>query len=90
MVFSSPLGYNTSWVGKIICHELGHTIGLNHQALWDDSCNLLTVYNSGDASSAPIMGNPLYSKEKWWVGTTPYGCYNIQNDSLILKENLQL
>jgi len=89
MVFSTSLSFNTSWIGKTITHELGHIIGLIHQSTWDINCNLLNVYNSGNGVNSPIMGNSLYLPEKWWVGTTQYSCTDIQNDTLILKNNLK-
>lgn len=89
MVFSLSLGYNTSWIGKTISHELGHTIGLNHQSTWNSECNLVNTYNSGDGINSPIMGNSLYLPEKWWIGTTSYSCNDIQNDTLIIKNNLK-
>lgn len=90
IVFSSLLGYNTYSIGVIVSHELGHTIGLQHQSLYDQNCSLVNYYNTGTSDNAPIMGNALNSKiGSWWVGPTPYGCNSIQIDTLILKSNLK-
>jgi hypothetical protein len=81
-VFSDRLYYDVGRIGNCIAHESGHSIGLSHQALWDANCNLLSSYNSGSNGTAPIMGNPVGKLGLWWVGPTPYGCKDIQYDSL--------
>jgi len=35
------------------------------------------------------MGNPVSKLGLWWVGPTPYGCKDIQNDSLKMVANLK-
>lgn len=76
-------------IGNAIAHETGHSIGLYHQALWDANCNLLSSYNNGTWEGAPIMGNPAGKPSYWWVGPTPYGCNDIQNDSLKMASVLK-
>lgn len=88
-VFSDRLYYLPERIGNCIAHESGHSIGLSHQALWDANCNLLSSYNSGNNQTAPIMGNPAGKLGLWWVGPTPYGCNDIQNDSLKLVASLK-
>lgn len=84
-VFSALLGYKTKSVAEAASHEVGHTLGLNHQSLYDNNCSKITEYNpgtgSGEIAWAPIMGYG-YSKNLtlWHNGANPYGCSNYQND----------
>lgn len=90
-VFSNLNYYDTKRIWVASTHEIGHTIGLYHQALWDANCNLLSSYRSCDWSTGtgPIMGNSVGCEPKWWVGQTNRSCNDIQNDSLILVNNLK-
>ena len=88
-VFSDRLYFDANRIALTIAHESGHSIGLSHQALWDANCNLLSSYNNGSNGIAPIMGNPVGKLGLWWVGATPYGCKDIQNDSLKMVSNLK-
>lgn len=91
-VFTSLLGNNnTKAIKEAASHELGHTIGLIHQSKYDVNCNLVSEYNAGNGVEAPIMGLPYYAPDagtKWWVGPTPYGCNDIQDDDQILSQKL--
>lgn len=79
-VFPDKLGpFNTKDVAECCTHESGHTVGLSHQAKYDNSCNLLATYNSGigtgETAWAPVMGNSYYRNfSGWYNGPTPYGC----------------
>jgi hypothetical protein len=79
-VFCDRLGpNNTKMVAECCTHESGHTVGLSHQAKYDNNCNLLATYNTGAGTGqtgwAPIMGNSYYENfSGWYNGPTPYGC----------------
>lgn len=88
-VFSSLFNYNTKQVGDAATHEIGHTLGLRHQAKYDDQCNMISEYSNGNGITAPIMGLPYYAYPKWWTGPVPYGCTIIQNDSLTIAQTLR-
>jgi hypothetical protein len=81
-VFSSLLNYNVKNVSKAIDHEIGHTLGLQHQALWY-SCVLKSQYKSG-----LIMGYFYTPHPVWGIGNTPFDCQAIQNDTLIINQTL--
>ncbi|MFL5809644.1 MAG: zinc-dependent metalloprotease [Flavisolibacter sp.] len=91
-VFTALLGYNTKNVAEAASHEIGHTVGLNHQSSWDVNCNKLSEYNSGLGSGeigwAPIMGNS-YSRNMtlWNNGANPFGCTSFQDDLGIITAN---
>jgi hypothetical protein len=87
-VFSNRCQYNPKYVGEIISHETGHTVGLSHQSKYNQAdCNTPiepynTGYGSGTTGWAPIMGNSLTQNfSNWNDGPTPYGC-TITQDNL--------
>ncbi|MBM3432559.1 MAG: hypothetical protein FJX92_06115 [Bacteroidetes bacterium] len=46
-VFSALLGYNEKFVAEATTHEAGHTLGLYHQAAYDNNCSKTSEYNGG-------------------------------------------
>lgn len=93
-VFSDRLGPNSpKMVAECVSHEAGHTVGLAHQARYDENCNLTAVYHDGfgvgETGWAPIMGNSYYRNMSGWNhGPTPYGCANVQDNlSTITTQN---
>lgn len=84
-VFSASLNLNSKKVSEAISHEAGHTLGLYHQAVFDNSCVRVTDYNSGQGSGeigwAPIMGlGYAQNMTVWNYGPNSYGCGVIQSD----------
>ncbi len=93
-VFSDRLGPNNpKMIGECCSHESGHSLGLFHQSSFDDSCNLVSVYNEGTGNGeigwAPIMGNSFNKNmTSWNNGPTPFGCVSIQDNlSIITTQN---
>jgi hypothetical protein len=85
-VFSKALKYSQKMIGEAISHESGHTLTLSHQSKFSESCAFINEYNDGSPSTnAPIMGISYSKPGVWWIGATPFGCNNIQNDSLIIR-----
>ena len=94
-IFSTLLGYNEKFIAEAISHEVGHTLGLLHQALYNGSCTFLSEYNlgfgEGITSWAPIMGIGYYrNMTTWHKGPTIYGCNNIQDDVAIIANILSM
>lgn len=84
-VFSAPLENNPKYIGEAASHEVGHTLGLQHQSSYDKSCGLLTEYAEGQGDGeigwAPIMGIGYYKNlTTWYTGKNIEGCDVIQND----------
>lgn len=84
-VFSTLLGNNVKKVSEAISHEIGHTLGLQHQSTFDASCNKITEYASGQGSGeigwAPIMGVGYYKNlTTWHNGPNSMGCTSFQSD----------
>lgn len=86
-VFCNKLGPNDpKLVAECCSHESGHSLGLQHQSSYDESCNITALYNAGQGSGeigwAPIMGNSYYKNmSSWNNGPTPVGC-TIKQDNL--------
>lgn len=88
-VFDTLLRYSDKRVAEAVSHEIGHTLGLYHQARYfneeSDSCRFGAEYHpgrgSGDISWAPIMGNS-YDRNLtiWHIGRISSGCSFLQND----------
>nr|MBA2745875.1 hypothetical protein [Flavisolibacter sp.] len=84
-VFTELLNYSSKNIAEAASHEIGHTLGLRHQATYDANCVKTSEYNvgigSGEIGWAPIMGVGYYRNfTLWHSGTNPLGCTNIQND----------
>ena len=89
-VFSKALGYRQKSIWEATSHEAGHTFGLYHQILCSSTGTFVAEYNSGSGTSttgrAPIMGSSYSRPGYWWVGPNSFGCSNIQNDSLVIRQ----
>ena len=88
-VFSGLLNNNTKYVAEAVSHELGHTLGLQHQSSYDATCNKTAEYSggqgTGEISWAPIMGVGYYKNlTTWYNGPNTYGCNTIQNDITVI------
>jgi len=84
-VFTNGMSGIVKFVVEAVSHELGHTLGLAHQSVWDASCQKIAEYNEGygygPTSFAPIMGVGYYARiTNWFTGTDTYSCTDIQND----------
>jgi hypothetical protein len=89
-VFSALLNYNAKNIAEAASHEVGHTLGLRHQATYDAACSKLSEYNSGIGSGetawAPIMGVGYYRNfTVWHNGPNPNGCTNTQNELAMIS-----
>src|SRR6476620_1248632 len=94
-VFSTLLSYNEKFIAEAISHEVGHTLNLQHQALYDNSGNFISEYNEGTGNGrigwAPIMGIGYYRNvTTWHIGPTVGGYKNIQDDVAIISNVLGL
>ena len=92
-VFCALLGDRTKWVAEAISHEAGHTLGLQHQSVYDAGCVKTAEYSTGlgtgEIGWAPIMGAGYYQNHTTWnIGPNTINCSNIQNDfSIISTQN---
>jgi hypothetical protein len=92
-VFPDRLAYNPKIIADCCTHESGHTVGLSHQAKYNGTCNLVTIYNDGAGTGeigwAPVMGNSYGRNISGWNnGPTPSGCTADQDNlSIITSRN---
>ncbi|HEY0058708.1 MAG TPA: T9SS type A sorting domain-containing protein [Flavisolibacter sp.] len=88
-VFTALFQYNAKQIAEAGAHEVGHTLGLSHQASYDINCGKTSEFNygagNGETGWAPIMGVGYYRNfTVWHNGSDPYGCNNTQNDLEII------
>lgn len=84
-VFDALLNENVHNVAVSAAHEVGHTLGLRHQAVYDANCILVSQYRgttgTGVTSWAPTMG-VAYSASLWTftIGVDVTNCTNMVNE----------
>ncbi len=92
-IFTNPPNNDIKNIAEASSHEVGHTLGLAHVALYDANCALVSLYNPGHGNPgwAPIMGVSYYKQVTHWANTndsplmaTPYGCTSEQVDTSII------
>ena len=84
-VFSDRLYNDPSFVGEIVSHEAGHSLGLNHQSDYDLNCNLVNAYRQG-----VTMGSAFNVAQGVWTYGTSTSCSTYQNDNQVLTAKLGL
>ncbi len=95
-IFTNRIGANANYyknISEVCSHEVGHSLGLNHQSKYNESCGLVENYYSGagtgETSWAPIMGK-AYNKNMtcWNNGPIPTNCTTLQDNlSIITTQN---
>lgn len=90
-VFSTLLERNPKYIAEAASHEIGHTLGLQHQSTYDKNCNLVAEYSEGRGSGeigwAPIMGVGYYRNfSLWTIGHSVEGCEVTQNDITVISK----
>lgn len=89
-VFSALLDRNPKYIAEAASHEIGHTLGLQHQSTYDKNCDLVAEYSEGRGSGeigwAPIMGVGYYRNfSLWTIGQSIEGCDISQNDITVIS-----
>lgn len=90
-VFSTQLENNPKYIAEAASHEIGHTLGLQHQSTYTKNCDLVNEYaegkGSGEIGWAPIMGVGYYKNfTLWTIGASSEGCTVMQNDINIISK----
>jgi hypothetical protein len=92
-VFTNMLEENSKYIAEATSHEIGHTLGLQHQSTYTGNCELVNEYaegkGSGEIGWAPIMGVGYYKNLTLWTfGSSIEGCSVKQNDITIIASGL--
>ena len=92
-VFSDQINFKVKFIAEAISHEVGHTLGLQHQSEYDPYCNKIQEYNQGTGDStgwAPIMGTGYFKTlTTWAVGQSTEDCSVIQDDLHLISQVLE-
>lgn len=97
-VFASMFGNFLSEIASTISHEVGHTMGLAHQSLYNQNCNFITDYHlgfgSGPLSFVPLMGADFSFTKRianWFAQSCIHPIYGgPQNDFVFLNNEVEL
>jgi hypothetical protein len=87
-VFSDRMGNNPRWISECSSHEAGHSLGLNHQVHWSDTCTLISAYYAGQGSNgfgwAPIMGNSYFQVQTLFSNGQGYTCPSTSDELAVI------
>ena len=87
-VFTNNLSNNPSYIAEAATHQIGHTLGLQHQSLYDSYGIMISELSGGEnnilSNEAPLMGIPFYKAADWSTGTSSAGPSAIQNDTALI------
>jgi hypothetical protein len=87
-VFMNSLTDNPSFIAASATHQIGHTLGLQHQSVYDSYGAMLTELSGGEtnifSNQAPLMGIPFYKQAVWRDGHPSTGARNFQSDTAVI------
>jgi hypothetical protein len=84
-VFMHDLSDNPAFIAASATHQIGHTLGLQHQSIYDSYGIMISELSGGEnnifSSQAPLMGIPFYKEADWKNGHPSTGARDIQSDT---------
>jgi hypothetical protein len=87
-VFLDALSGNSAFIAAAATHQIGHTLGLQHQSVYDSYGIMITELSGGEnnifSNEAPLMGIPFFKRADWKDGHPSTGAYLIQSDTAII------
>ncbi|HSZ32021.1 MAG TPA: hypothetical protein VK772_01855, partial [Puia sp.] len=87
-VFTNALGNNPVFIAAAATHQIGHTLGLQHQSLYDAYGVMISELSGGEnnilSNDAPLMGVPFYKEADWKNGHPSTGADVIQSDTALI------
>jgi hypothetical protein len=87
-VFMHALSDNPAFIAASATHQIGHTLGLQHQSVYDSYGIMITELGGGEnnifSSQAPLMGIPFYKQADWKDGHPSTGARDIQSDTAMI------
>jgi hypothetical protein len=86
-IYFNNLGKNESYIAEAASHEIGHNLGLSHDAKTDGT-SYYGGHGSGDISWGPIMGTGYNRNVSQWSKGEYYLANNTQDDLEIIAAKL--
>jgi hypothetical protein len=87
-VFTNVVSDNPAFIAAAATHQIGHTLGLQHQSVYDSYGIMISELSGGEnnifSSQAPLMGIPFYKQADWKNGHPSTGASIMQNDTAII------
>jgi hypothetical protein len=87
-VFLDALSGNSAFIAAAATHQIGHTLGLQHQSVYDSYGIMITELSGGEnnifSNEAPLMGIPFFKRADWKDGHPSTGAYLLQSDTAII------
>jgi len=87
-VFTNALTDNPAFIAASATHQIGHTLGLQHQSEYDSYGVMITELSGGETNiftnEAPLMGIPFYKFADWKNGHPSTGVSKIQCDTALI------
>ncbi|MDP4128995.1 MAG: hypothetical protein Q8918_09890 [Bacteroidota bacterium] len=87
-VFTDHLSNNPLFIAAAATHQIGHTLGLQHQSLYDSYGIMISELSGGEnnifSNEAPLMGIPFYKTADWSNGTSSTGARDFQSDTALI------
>ncbi len=87
LVYSTQLGNNEGYIAEAASHEMGHNMGLSHDALTSGAA-YYGGHGSGETSWGPIMGTGYGRNVSQWSKGEYYLANNLQDDLAIISARL--
>lgn len=86
-IFAAQLGNNDKYIGEVVSHEVGHTVGLEHDGVGGASPS---EYYFGQGYWAPIMGGGIYATVSQFSRGEYSNATNTQDDLAIIANHAPL
>ena len=87
-VFMRALSDNPAFIAACATHQIGHSLGLQHQSVYDSYGIMITELSGGEtnifSNEAPLMGIPFYKPADWQNGHPSTGARKIQSDTALI------
>jgi len=86
-IYYNNLANNESYIAEAVSHEIGHNMGLSHDAKTDGT-SYYGGHGSGDTSWGPIMGTGYGQNVSQWSKGEYYLANNTEDDLAIISGKL--
>ena len=88
LVYSNQLSNNEAYIAEACSHEMGHNMGLSHDAQTSGNTSYYPGHGSGETSWGPIMGTGYGRNVSQWSKGEYYLANNTEDDLAIISGRL--